>query len=388
MAMDEGQVVSWRVAPGDAVRVGQVILEIESEKTTAEIETPVDGFVGPLLVDVGTTVPVDALLVRIGRTAEEAVDPPPDALDQVSSSQPPASLTQDDLNGRRGVRSSASPRARKLALDRGVDLSPIRGSGPAGAIVEADIERAAEAQSARSNDVIDNQYVSRALSPIRRRVAERTAESARTAPHFSLSRDIDGTALAATLTLLRRDEDASKAAKTTLNDLLMLVTARTLVDHPQLNSAYFDEGVREWTRVHLGMMVAIEGSLVAPVLRNAGQMSLELLKRTRRDLVERAQQGRLTPDQMSGGTFSVSNLGAFGVERFTSILNRGQAAILSVGALTERPAAIDGNVSVRPLMTLTLTVDHRCVDGVAGARFLGDLHDRLKALNLGEVYAY
>lgn len=363
MAMDEGQVVVWHVKPGDTVRAGQVVLDIESEKTTAEIETPVEGVVGALLVEVGATVPVDTVLVRIGDGADDARK-----ADAAPVAKPVAAVAPVAAHPS-GERSAASPRARKLAHDLGVDLSKLTGTGPGGSIVEADI-RAAASKAPGAGDG----YVLRPLSPVAKRVAERTAESARTAPHFFVSSDIDASAL-------ERCHGALKG-KATINDLILWAAARALPSHPLLNSSYADGGLHEWKDVHLGIVAATDDGLVAPVIRKASTLSLETLVNTRADLIGRARAGKLSPDDMLGGTFSVSNLGGFGVERFNSILNRGQSAILSVGAIKKKPAVVNGTLGIGAVMALTLTVDHRVVDGVAAAKFLGDLGKRLETMTV------
>lgn len=365
MAMDEGQVVNWHVKPGDAVRAGQIVLEIESEKTTAEIETPVDGVVGDLLVEIGSTVPVDTVLVRIGADLDDARETGVAPAAKPAGTAAPAAARPAAAGGRSG----ASPRAKKLADELGVDLSKLAGTGPGGSIVEADIRAAASKAPAASDD-----YVLRPLSPVRKRVAERTAESARTAPHFFVSSDIDAAALERCHAALR--------GKATVNDLILFAVARALPSHPLLNSAYAEDGVHEWKDVHLGVVAAVEDGLVAPVIRKASALSFEALVNARVDLIGRARAGKLGPDDMLGGTFSVSNLGGFGVERFNSILNRGQSGILSVGAIKKKPALVNGSLGIGAVMALTLTVDHRVVDGVAAAKFLSDLGMRLETMTV------
>jgi pyruvate dehydrogenase E2 component (dihydrolipoamide acetyltransferase) len=376
MAMDEGQVVNWHVKPGDEVRAGQMILEIESEKTTAEIETPVGGIVGDLLVALGATVPVDTVLVRIGTDPADAaaqIAPAP-ATAGAAVPAPPAAAPALSSGGRSG----ASPRARKLAQDLGVDLAKLAGSGPGGSIVEADIRAAAANKPAGKGD-----YVLRPLSPMRRRIAERTAESARTAPHFFVSNDIDAGALTACLDTLRQ----GSGNKPTLNDLILWTVAQTLPEHPLLNSAYFDDGLHEWSDINLGVVVAVDEGLVVPVIRKASGLSFDALIKAREDLVGRARRSGLGPDDMIGGTFTVSNLGGFGIERFNSILNRGQSGILSVGAVKKRPVVAGDVVSVGQFLSLTLTVDHRCVDGVAAARFLSQLGGGLETITAQRLRA-
>lgn len=365
MAMDEGQVVAWHVKPGDTVRAGQIVLDIESEKTTAEIETPVGGVVGDLLVEIGATVPVDTVLVRIGDGSAE-----PRQAEAAPAAEP--AVAAPSAARPAGTRGNASPRAKKLAEELGVDLSKLTGSGPGGSVVEADIRAAAA--NAPGQD-----YVLRPLSPVAKRVAERTAESARTAPHFFVSNDIDASAL-------ERCHGALKG-KATVNDLILWAVSRVLPSHPLLNSSYADDGLHEWKDVHLGVVAAVDGGLVAPVIRKASTLSFETLVNTRTELIGRARAGKLTPDDMLGGTFSVSNLGGFGVERFNSILNRGQSAILSVGAIKKRPVVVDGSLGIGSVMALTLTVDHRVVDGVAAAKFLSDLGTRLETMTVESLEA-
>ena len=305
-------------------------------------------------------MPVDTVLVRIG-------DGTGDTHEIAAAPAPKPAATPAAAPAAASSRSAASPRAKKLAQEMGVDLSKLTGTGPGGSIVEADIRAAA-------SKIAPDGYVLRPLSPVAKRVAERTAESARTAPHFFVSSDIDASAL-------ERCHAAVKG-KATINDLILWAVSRALPSHPLLNSSYADDGLHEWKDVHLGVVAAVDGGLVAPVIRKASELSFESLVNTRTGLIGRARAGKLVPDDMLGGTFSVSNLGGFGVERFNSILNRGQSAILSVGAIKKKPAVVDGRLGIGAVMALTLTVDHRVVDGVAAAKFLSDLGTRLETMTV------
>jgi pyruvate dehydrogenase E2 component (dihydrolipoamide acetyltransferase) len=378
MAMDEGQVVKWHVAPGDVVEAGQVILEIESEKTTAEIEAPAGGEVGELLVAAGDTVPVDTILVRIGNGTDNPVEqsqaePPPPAPRR-------ASVISQPSNARTPGR--ASPRARKLAEDLGVDWTSLQGTAPDGSVVEADIRAAAGAIASKGTSDDATAFFLRPISPAQKRVAERTAESARTAPHYFISNDARADALVTTLAAVRAK---GGDIRVTLNDLILWATAQVLPRHQPLNSSYSDDGVQEWKEVNLGFVAAVAESLIVPVIRHADKLTFDELVGARSELLERARGNRLQPGDMLGGTFSVSNLGPVGVERFSSILNRGQSGILSVGALKERPAIVDGRIEPAPFISLTLTVDHRCVDGVVAGRFLADLGEQLETLAVAQL---
>jgi pyruvate dehydrogenase E2 component (dihydrolipoamide acetyltransferase) len=409
MTMEEGLVVAWHVEQGDRVAKGQLIVEIESDKTMVEIEATADGVVSALLAEAGAVVPVgtllatvdDALDVPTQRTKQAAAPAASTALDPTASAAAgaPASFSTDasrepSVAARTGARAIASPRARQLAERLGVDLSRLIGSGPGGSVVERDIHEAVAhtgSGGTASDLATENEgsaggkdggvpFTARTLTPMRRRIALRTSESARTIPQFFVAREIDGTALAAAVQAARSGIKADTGADLTVNDLLMWVVARTLVAHPQVNAAFADDAIREWSEINIGMAVALPDGLIVPVIRHVDRLALEALVRARADFVARAREGRLAPQEMQGGTFTVSNLGGFGIDAFNSIVNRGQAAILSVGALRERPVAVHGKVMVRPTIHLSLTVDHRCLDGATAARFLADLQVALAGL--------
>ena len=358
MTMEEGRVVAWRVKEGDEVARGQILLEIESEKVAYEMESPADGVVGRILVPVDGVVPVGALLVSILAPGEVSAGP-----------------TE--------TRRRPSPRARKLAESLGVDLSSLVGTGPAGLIVEEDIRSAASRPTAATPSAPrQTSFVLRPLTAMRRTIAERMAESARSAPHFFLAVEVDGAALLGYRASHGSRLEAETGITLTLTDLLLHVTARTLVSHRSLNASYTPEGIREWEEVNLGLAVAVDDGLLVPVVHGADRRPLGELMTARADLGARAHTHTLTRDDFRGGTFTLSNLGAFGVDFFTSILNPPQAGILSVGTLSERPAVVGGAVVARPTMRIGLTIDHRVTDGATGSRFLAALRARIEAAAL------
>jgi len=394
MTMEEGRLVAWLVKEGDHVTRGQIVAEIESEKVAYEMESPADGVVGTILVAVDAVVPVGTPLVSIlapGESVEPAVRVGPDRPATHAPAQPgkvvaaqPAADTAKSPGRRR-----LSPRAKKLAESLGVDASTLIGTGPDGTIVEEDIRQATTAVPQGRTvpaevEAGGTPFVLRPLTSMRRTIAERMTGSAREAPHFYLAAEVDGTAL------LRYREthgprlEAETGVKLTLTDLLLRLAARTLRVHRALNASYAPDGVREWDEVNLGLAVALEDGLVVPVIRRADARSVGDLMAARADVVARARAGKLRPDDVAGGTFTLSNLGGFGIDFFTSILNPRQAGIPSIGALRERPAVADGRVVARPAMMIGLTIDHRVTDGAGGARFLGDLKARIERASLDD----
>ncbi len=381
MTMEEGRVVHWRVKEGEAIARGQVLVDIESEKTAYEVESPTDGIVEKILVASDAVVPVGTALCSL--VAHGA--PVADGKRQEESGTETASA-QSSLSS--AARRRMSPRARRLAEELGVDVAHIAARNPDGVIQEEDIlaaQKTASAQKAAPSPApagsfdVESRFELRPLTAMRRVTAERMVESARNAPHFYLAVEMDGSALLN----YQREHGARLATETetklTITDLLVAVTARTLMQHRALNASYTPEGIREWNSVDLGLAVAVDGGLIVPVIRGAEGRSLAEVMLCRADLVARARNGKLAHADVELGTFTLSNLGALGVDFFTSILNPPQAAILSIGTLIERPCAVGGAVVVRPTMLVGLTIDHRVADGAAGARFLADLRRRIEA---------
>jgi pyruvate dehydrogenase E2 component (dihydrolipoamide acetyltransferase) len=422
MSQDSGLLVQWLKQPGDAVRAGEVLFEVETDKAVVEIEAPADGVLGPWLVGEGEVVPVTEVVARIYAPGEAAnapaITPSPPASPaaprlptatrdgQPASSPPPASplaarvaaahqvdLAQVQASGSKIHKADvlaylaaaeqestgkvlASPKARRLAQQRGVALGGLRGSGPDNAVLAADvlawqppspvsppetaIPAAASAEPAALTIPISNTW---------RIMAERTTLAWTTTPHFFLQRR----ALAGALLAWQHSVQSRTEAKITTSDLLVMLCARALARHPQVNHTWQNGGIVASQAVNVGLAVAAPDGLVVPVIRHADQLSLSEIARARYDLVAKARAGRLRLDDITGGTFTISNLGMFGVERFLAVLNPPQAAILAVGAIHDQVLPIDGQPAIRSVLELTVTFDHRVVDGAAGARFLQTL---------------
>jgi pyruvate dehydrogenase E2 component (dihydrolipoamide acetyltransferase) len=391
MAQETGKLISWLKKEGESVAKGEPLLEIETDKAVMEIESPGDGILAGVKVQAGTEVPVGRTIAWIVRPGEV---PPADEVAAVSGRKttaaavPAASVipTAASANQLATPTQSAtqpvkiSPKARRLASERGVNLAQIHGSGAGGEILACDILAAAESKASVSSATIDSG------SPISRLMAERTTQSWTTVPHFFVVREVDASALnEARQQLGPRIEEAriekSRGLKMTHTDLLVALVARVLLKHPRMNSSWTGVGVRVNADINIGVAMAVDEGVVAPVIHKADKAELSEIAVRRRDLAERARSGKLRPDDISGGTFTISNLGMFGVDAFTAIIIPPQAAILAVGSIADRVVPVgvgpDARPGIRPMMTLTLSSDHRVVDGARAAEFLRDLVDAI-----------
>jgi len=380
MAQETGKLISWLKKEGDAVVKGEPLLEIETDKAVMEIESPADGVLAGLKAHAGAEVPVGrtiAWIVRPGETppVEEVAPESGRKITTVAVSAPaPSSPLSSTQAASQNLK--ISPKARRLANERGVNLNAVRGTGSGGEILASDILAAAESKIPAST------ASSRSMSAISRLMAERTAESWKTVPHFFLTRDVHAEALNEAKRNLGSEIEKSHAVKLTHTDLLVAVVARVLAKHSRMNASWTGEGIRENPEVNIGLAMAVDDGVVAPVIRNADKAKLGEIAAQRHDLTERARFGKLRPADLADGTFTISNLGMFGVDAFTAIIIPPQAAILAVGAITDRVVAVDGRPTVRPMLTLTLSSDHRAVDGARSAEFMRDLAQAITDFNL------
>ncbi len=372
MAQETGKLISWLKKEGDLVAKGEPLLEIETDKAVMEIESPGDGVLAGVKVLAGAEVPVGQTIAWIVRPGEAVPADQVQAETGRKSAAPvsapvAASTSAPTPSNPRDIR--VSPKARRLAAERGVDLNSVQGSGSGGEILASDIQAAAgvKAQSPAAESG----------SPIARLMAERTTQSWTTVPHFFLVREVDCGALNQARAQLAPEIEKSRAVKLTLTDLLVALIARVLVKHPRMNASWAGQGVRTNAEVAIGVAMAVNDGVVAPVIHKADQASLGDVASQRKELVERAQAGRLRSTDIGGGTFTISNLGMFGVDAFTAIITPPQAAILAVGRIADRVVPVDGRPGIRPMMTLTLSSDHRVVDGARAAEFLRDIADAI-----------
>ncbi len=398
--MEEGKILRWLKKEGDKVETGQTLAEVETDKATVEMEAYTNGTLRKLIAKEGDTIPIGALIAVIGSPEEDisalvesaggggaaAPAPPPAAATPAPRPAPapaaarpaappaargPAPAAEPAAEEGRGLR--ASPLALRMAADAGIDVGSLQGTGPQGRIVKRDIEAAIErakapaaAPAPPAHPVGEVQEIE--LSSMRRTIAKRLVQSKAPVPHFYLTVDVR----------MERAWEAYQALRAenypvSLNDVIVKATASALHRHPEINASFAGDRVKQFTRVHIGMAVALEDGLITPVIRDADTKSLLDIAQEARELAERARARRLQPHEYTGGTFSISNLGMMGIEEFSAIINPPEAGILAVGAVREVPVVEEGEVKVGRRMKLTLSVDHRVADGAQGARFLQTL---------------
>ncbi len=386
MAQETGKLISWLKKEGESVAKGEPLLEIETDKAVMEIESPGDGFLAGVKIQAGAEVPVGqtiAWIVRPGEAApadEVAIESgrkttSPSVL-AVAATSAVASASQPSTSEPPTQPVKISPKARRLASERGINLAHVCGSGAGGEILASDILAAAESKAAPSPAAVDTG------SPISRLMAERTTQSWTTIPHFFVTREVDAGALNEARQrlgpqILGTKTEKSLGLKLTHTDLLVALVARVLLKHLRVNASWTGVGVHTNPEINIGLAMAVDDGVVAPVIHNASNATLAEIAVQRRDLAERARSGKLRPADIAGGTFTISNLGMFGVDAFTAIIIPPQAAILAVGRIADRVVPVgvgpDALPGVRPMMTLTLSSDHRVVDGARAAEFLRDL---------------
>lgn len=395
--MEKGNLAKWLVKPGDTIAPGDVIAEIETDKATMEVEAVDDGTIGRLLVDEGAEdVPVGqviALLLAEGEdeSALNKAAAPAKAEAEAPKAQPQATqpaaapkqaagpAPKDD-----GKRVKASPLARRLAQEAGIDLAALAGSGPRGRVVKRDLAdakpgkaAAPAAKPAAPAMPADAPYEEIKLPGMRKVIAKRMTEAKTTVPHFYLSVDIElDELLAARKTLNARLEGSD--VKLSVNDFIIRASALALKRVPEANAQYAGDTIYRYSRADISVAVAIAGGLITPVIRGACGKGLAEISTEMKALAAKARDGKLMPEDYQGGTFSISNLGMFGIKSFDAVINPPQGAILAVGAGEQRPAVKNGQLAVATVMTCTLSVDHRVLDGAIGASFLKELKGYLE----------
>ena len=416
MAQDEGILLRWLKKEGEMVQAGEPLMEVATDKVDVQVEAPATGMLTAVTAQEGDEIPVGQVIGLIAAEGEElpprstpaqaaaktdgpVASPSPEsrasspvaariaAEHGIDLSEVPAvggRISKEDVEAHirtvgSGARVLASPKARRLARERGIELASLAGSGPQGAVLAADVPlAAAETPAAPAIREVEQQPVSRMWQIM----AQRLTESWNSAPHFYLVREVDAGQLMNWRSLVAGD--AADGAKITYTDLLTKLAALSLARFPRLNASWQDGAIVTNPDINIGLAIAVEAGLLVPVVHHADRLPVEDIAVRRADLVAGASSGRLQPDDFAGGTFTISNLGMYGVDAFNAIVNPPQAAILAVGRIADRVVAVDGQPAVRPMMTLTLSCDHRAVDGVRAAQFLnalvGLIEEPLRAL--------
>ena len=376
MAQETGKLVAWRKKEGNAVAKGEILLEIETDKAVMEIESPGDGILAGVSVQEGAEVPVGQTIAWLLKPGEQV----PTQLTSAESgrhtstglARSSALVSNDSGSPSSGAAPKISPKARRLAQEHGIDLSRLRGSGPEGAIVVEDILALVQSGGPKPTGPA-MPLAQPVLSTVARLMAERTTQSWTHVPHFFLVQEVDASALMETRERLQSALEQARGARPTYTDFLVTYVARALGRHPRLNASWVDGGIRLNSSVNIAIAIAVEDGVVSGVIRDASHLDLAQIAVERNELIERAEAGRLRPSDISDATFTISNLGMYGVDAFSAIITPPQSAILAVGRIANRVVAVDGRPLVRPMMTLTLSCDHRVVDGAKAAAFLKDL---------------
>jgi len=382
MAQENGKLLAWRKKEGERVTKGEPLLEIETDKAVVEVEAPGDGILAGITANVGAVIPVGetiAWLVAAGEKppAKSAATAAP-AARAASASAAQTLATAPAATKQIGAAApQISPKARRLAKELGVGIGQIRGTGPDGVITTEDVQAFADSKSSATARAAP--AAGEASSTVARLMAERTTQSWTSVPHFFLVREVEaGELVAAQKRLSAEAAKAEGAATVTVTDLLIALVARVVAKHPRMNSSWTGEGIRANPDVNISVAMAVKDGVVSAVIHKANTLILSEVSTQRRELTERARAGRLRPADIAGGTFTISNLGMYKVDAFSAIITPPQAAILAVGSISERVVPVDGKPGIRPMMTMTLSSDHRVVDGARAAEFLSDLADAVR----------
>jgi len=377
MAQETGKLLAWRKKEGDSVSKGEPLLEIETDKAVVEVEAPADGILAGIRAPEGAEIPVGQTIAWIVGPGEQPPNetgpagPAARATSQSKSEQAPT-LTQVVASSP-AVSTKISPKAKRLAKELGVDIGSLRGSGPGGEILASDVQAAGVIPA----DSTPNKSVEMPTT-LGRIMAERTTQSWTTVPHFFLTRDVDATGLNQYRDKIVDQIESTNSVRVTHTDLLVGLVSRVLIRHPRMNASWSAEGIRLHAHVNMGVAIAVDDGVVAAVIHNAQSATLAEIATQRRDIAERARAGKLRPADIADATFTISNLGMYQVDRFCAIITPPQAAILAVGRIADRVVAVEGEPAVRPIISMTISCDHRVADGARAAMFLGDLAEVLR----------
>ena len=398
--MEEGRVAKWHKREGDAVKAGETLAEVETDKAVMDLVARADGVLRQVAVAEGQTVPVGSVVAVIaapGESVGASVPTPASAPSgkgtretgnvAIATAPAPVPVAPPPAVPADATRVKASPLAKRIAKEAGVDLKLVTGSGPGGRVIKRDLENAATVTASPPPFPVsrvplperpEGAYQDVPLTQIRKTIAKRLATSLGPIPHFFLTSEVDMERAAEAREALNKQLGDRGAGKVSFNDIVIKATALALVKHRACNAWFREDHIRYWNEVHIGMAVAVEDGLITPVIRNADGKSLAAIGREAKELADKARSRRLQPPEYTGATFSVSNLGMFDIDQFTAVINPPEAGIIAVGSIVQKPVVLDGQVTARRRMRLTMSCDHRVIDGATGAAFLQTLKQMLE----------
>ncbi|MGA7588993.1 MAG: dihydrolipoamide acetyltransferase family protein [Candidatus Sulfotelmatobacter sp.] len=384
MAQETGKLIAWRKREGDHVTKGEPLLENETDKAVLEVEAPADGVLAGITGQVGTDIQVGKTIAWIVAPGEK----PP--IENESAPSAPRARAGSPATAESHIKPAAvapessavhsariSPKARRLAKELGIDIATVRGTGPGGEILASDVQAATPATSKTAAPALGAENLE-IPSTLGRLMAERTTQSWTTVPHFFVTREIEASGLNEYRGKIIAEIERSHKIRITHTDLLVALVARVLLKHPRLNSSWTPDGIRLHDHVNMGVAIAVNDGVVAAVIPNAHTATLAEIATQRRLVADRARAGKLRPADIADATFTISNLGMYHVDQFTAIITPPQAAILAVSRIADRVVAVEGKPAVCPMMTLTLSCDHRAADGARAAMFLNDLAEAVR----------
>lgn len=398
LTMEEGLIVEWKVQEGDEVKKGDILFVLETEKVTYDVEAPEDGVLGKIVVQEQETVPVGAVVAYLLKPGESASDiagaavekPHTEASTQEVRAEESTSRTPQPISSDTRVR--ATPLAKKIAREYSISLDTITGSGPGGRIIREDVEKAKESASkevaaapvsaqtptpaAQAGASQEGDLVK--FTGMRRAIAKNMMTSKTEAALAYMTNCVDATKIQELRATLLPYIEKKHDVRITITDVMMKITAAAIREHPVLNTRWTDKGVLYLEDVHMGMAMALGEGLIVPVIRDINKKSYGQIAKDRISLIKKGKEGTYTPDDIKGGTFTLSAMGMFGLEHFTAIVNQPENAILAVAAILDKPVAVNGEVVIRPMMNVSLTYDHRTVDGAEAGKFMRTLKEMIE----------
>ncbi len=383
MDMQEGTVVKWFKKEGDYVKQGEILLEIITDKVNMEVEAEVSGTLLKINAQEGDILPVFSAIAYIGEAGEqnEKVRATPAArkkskahgldLTKIQGSGPNGRIQKIDVTTHLNEMSKATPLAKKIAQMKNIDITSLKGSGFKGKVIKEDVLNSMDGGEQDMSRLIP-------LTPMRKAVARRMSDSFFTAPAFTLNIDVDVTNMKGLRDNLNNIIFNETKEKLTYTHVIVLACAKTLQKHPIINSTYTDDGILLHDHVSIALAVGLDEGLLVPVIRNAEKMSLKEIVTASKDLASRAANMKLKPEEQEGSTFTISNMGMYGIKHFNPIINQPNSAILGISTIIDTPVVIENEIRIRPIMNVCMTIDHRVIDGTPGAKFLKDLKDILE----------